>query len=586
MRHPECQGPARGRGRVRERTGRLILGIAAALTATQPIIVQAQDRPLGPVPGAGAIEPPRRLPLPEPAPAPQFDLPVQPPPADRGLSAPAGLRMLLRGVRFEGNSVIDTATLESIVQPYVGRAVSAADLERLRLELSQLYLDRGYATSGAVLPDQDASDGVITYRLIEGELTVINIEGAGGLDPDYLARRLRLGAGPPLNVNDLSDQIRVLLQDPLIRRLNGEIVPGLRQGQAELNLQVERAPPYDLMLAIDNYRNASVGEVQGTLDATIRNLTGHGDAVRALYQQTEGAYNLYAEAGVPVTAYDTRPWAAFYLSNGQVIEDELEELKIRSEEQHYQLGVRQPVWRTPANELAATVVIEYERSKTFLLDEPFSFSPGVENGRSELTVLRVSQEFVHRGLDNAIAARSRFSKGLDVLGPTRNDSAADGLFSAWLGQFYWMHRFSDRGDGIVLRGDAQLTRNNLLPIEQFQLGGAATVRGYGESTFTTDNALFGSVEGRVVVVRLNLGRLGLPPRDTLLTFAPFFDYGRAWNKHGPAESIYSTGAGLLLDIGPWWHGELYYAKTLKSLDQPPGDSLQEEGILFRVVLTL
>lgn len=577
----------RARGATRRILNRIVSSIAIALAVAvspgprvQPALGQTSSE--GERSSPGSLHPFRRPPLPEPPPrAEEFDLPIQPRPGDRRLPAPGGPRFILQGVRFEGNTAITNETLGRVANPYVGHSVDAADLERLRAELSSVYVEHGYVNSGALLPDQDVTEGIVTFRIVEGELDEIHVTGAGGLHPDYVTDRLRLGGGPPLNVNELSDRFRILLQDPLIRRLNGEINPGLRRGQADLNVEVERAAPYEVSLAIDNYRNPSVGEIQGTLDATLRNLTGFGDAFRTVYQQTEGAYSLYFEQGVPVTAYDTRPWVAFYISHGDVIEDELEDLKISSDEQHYQLGLRQPVWRTPSNELALAFSMEYERSKTFLLNEPFSFSPGVENGRSELTVLRLSQEFTHRGLSDALAARSRFSKGIDAFGPIRNASAADGLFSAWLGQFFWMHRFDDRGDGVVLRSEAQLTRNHLLPIEQFELGGAYTVRGYRQNTLSSDNGLFGSIEGRIVIARFGTPRL----KDVVLTVAPFFDYGRAWDTGGPAEDIYSTGAGVLVDLGPWFHGEVYAAKSLKPLDLPSGDSLQDDGVFFRVALT-
>ena len=47
-------------------------------------------------------------------------------------------------------------------------------------------VERGYITSGALLPDQDVADGVVVFRLVEGAVTQINVTGTSQLNDDYL----------------------------------------------------------------------------------------------------------------------------------------------------------------------------------------------------------------------------------------------------------------------------------------------------------------------------------------------------------------------------------------------------------------
>jgi hemolysin activation/secretion protein len=61
-----------------------------------------------------------------------------------------------------------------------------SDLEQLRVELTRAYTDEGYINSGALLPDQQVADGVITYQIVEGSLDSIDISGNGRLRPDYV----------------------------------------------------------------------------------------------------------------------------------------------------------------------------------------------------------------------------------------------------------------------------------------------------------------------------------------------------------------------------------------------------------------
>ena len=74
--------------------------------------------------------------------------------------------------------------------------------------------------------------------------------------------------------------------------------------------------------------------------------------------------------------------------------------------------------------------------ETSLLGERFSLEPGARNGRTAVAALRLGQEWVYRTQNQVIAARSRFSFGINALGATINKNGVpDGKFFAWLGQF-------------------------------------------------------------------------------------------------------------------------------------------------------
>ena len=102
-------------------------------------------------------QPPELPPFEEPEPSlqPLPILPLYPIPSEpsRGALA-AGPRVEIRQIRITGNSVIASDVLAEITRPYEGRNLSFGDLEELRDRLTVAYVERGYATSGATLPDQ------------------------------------------------------------------------------------------------------------------------------------------------------------------------------------------------------------------------------------------------------------------------------------------------------------------------------------------------------------------------------------------------------------------------------------------------
>ncbi len=213
-----------------------------------------------------------RLPIPDYAPdtrPPGFTLP--PAPSSRPRAAAQGEpQLVVRDFRFSGNTVFTDQELQAIAAPFLGRAISATDLEQLRHRLTQHYISQGYINSGAILPRQVFKDGIIRFQMIEGELWEIRVTGTGRLRPAYVRDRLALGAGPPLNDQVLQNRYQLLLTDPLIERMDGRLMPGLAPGQSILDVNVTRAKPYTLSLSVDNYRPPGTGAEEVRMDGRIR----------------------------------------------------------------------------------------------------------------------------------------------------------------------------------------------------------------------------------------------------------------------------------------------------------------------------
>jgi hemolysin activation/secretion protein len=509
-------------------------------------------------------------------------LPPLPTPEPRELESLPGLRVFLREVRVVGSSVYSPEEIGEITRPYLNRTVTHEDLEALRLALTLLYVNAGFVNSGVVLPDQRVVDGVVTYEVIEGRVTDIEVQRTQWFRSSYLQRRLALGTAPPLNVNALQERFQLLLEDQRIRRLNAELQPGLRPGEARLKVQVEERLPYRLGVEFNNHQSPSVGAERGLLTAEHLNLTGNGDILWLQYGRSRGLDPLLDfRYALPVSAQDTLLSLQYRKNAYVVVEEPFNRLDIDSKSEIYGISLRHPVRRTRDVELALEVTGERLSNKTSLLGEPFTLSPGAEQGKSVVSAVRFAQEAVYRTAEQVIAARSRFSVGVNALGATvnREPELPSGKFFAWLGQFQWVRRMPVLDSQLLLRADAQLTPDPLLALEQFAVGGRYTVRGYRENTFVRDNAVVVSLEARFPIVRNARWA-------DYLELAPFFDYGKAWNSNPPgdrAQDISSVGIGLR------WGGsipagiplrtqlEIYWGYPFRNINGGNGN-LQDKGI--------
>jgi hemolysin activation/secretion protein len=543
----------------------------AAAQSTAPGTVES-------LPGPGETRPQLpefREPLPE-LPAPPRQRP------SRLSTSPA---LFLRNVRFEGNTVFTDEVLGAVASPFVGREVSSDDLQELRYALTEFYIEHGYINSGAILPDQDVVDGTVTYRIVEGRLSEIRVSGNEGLQESYISGRLALGAGVPLDIEELRERIQILLQDPLIERLNAELRPGLQPGDSVLETVVTRARPFELRTMFDNDVSPSIGEYRGRISGVARNLTGWGDAVDLLIGRTSGLTELFGGVAVPVNRYDTTLNMRFEINNAAVIEEALDDLNIRSRQRSVEFGVRQPVYRTPRDQVDLALTLTRRHSETTVDGEPFQFSAGEENGKSDVTALRFSQSWTSRDIDQVVAARSTFSLGSNWLGATDNPgSIPDSQFLAWLGQVQWARRFGEGGPQVIFRTDLQLANDELLPMERIAIGGFETVRGYRKNTLVRDSGVIASLEGRIPTIRLAIPGLSRQSEDGMVQVAPFFDYGRGWDKNdvtGGPDQIYSIGVGLRWEVSPDILAQVYYGHALHDLHLN-GNGLQNSGVFLSV----
>jgi len=179
-----------------------LLALAAALAPIEAAAQRALPlrRPGDERPALPSFEPPQEAPG---SILPPVQIPSRPDTA--GLSA--GLRVHVREVRVTGNTALSDAEIAEITRPYVGRELSYADLVDLTDALTIAYAKRGYVSSGAVLPEQSLSDGVVEIQIVEGELAGTTVETDGRFRESYIRPRLQRAAKPPVNVNRLEEAL-------------------------------------------------------------------------------------------------------------------------------------------------------------------------------------------------------------------------------------------------------------------------------------------------------------------------------------------------------------------------------------------
>jgi hemolysin activation/secretion protein len=560
---------------------------------------------------------PNYRPTPEPAEEP-YQLPELP--APRNTAQPDLSRapqLFVKSIEVAGATVLDAKEIAAVTAPYTNRQVTSGELQTLRLALSRLYVDKGYVSSGVLLPDQQVRDGRIRYEAVEGKLTRVEMQPDSHLGSGYVVPRLRnrIDDGP-LHIGEVQNALNALQQDPNVKRLDARLLPGERPGESVLAVRVDDAPRFHFGIGSDNHRATSTGAERLTAFAGVRNLTGYGDQLNVTAGVSDGSDDGSVSFSMPISSRDANVQAFYSRSDSAVIEERFEALDIESKSTSWGLTAAFPLLRPGNKQFTLSLGFQSNESTSYLLGMPFSFSPGAIDGVAKTSVAQLGLDWSARGQNAVTALRMTYKRGLDLLdatvydpanypnpedAPLYNPTQAGAEFGAVQAQAIYLQRTKWLGPNaqFVFRLTSQIAQDSLMSLEKISIGGVNTVRGYPENLMVRDNGVAASVEFQIPVSK-HFGT----PHPANLTVVPFFDYGRSWDKldtdpgndlRNTDEARFITSAGLGLKWNPFrgLDAQVYWGTQLS--DNFDGDDprelrnetdLQDDGVHYSLMYTL
>ncbi|MGB3513946.1 MAG: ShlB/FhaC/HecB family hemolysin secretion/activation protein [Microcoleaceae cyanobacterium] len=533
-------------------------------------------------------------PLPQPTqPEEPKDRELQKPPPSQPLPDEPTQQIPVQRILVLGSTILTSEEINTIIGPLEGRLVTLSELRQVADKITEIYLERGYITSRAILPPQTITEGVVKIQILEGILGEIQVEGTKRLHNSYIERRVRLGAGKPLDTAKLENQLRLLRANPLFENVEASLRASENPGESVLVVRVSETDPFEVSLSTDNYSPPTVGSERVGTTLLHRNLTGRGDFFVASYNTTrlfddesdvfDFIYNL------PINAMNGTVQVRIAPNSNRITQNDFEDFEISGTTDVYEFSYRQPLLRNPRAEFAVSVGLSYQRTETFLNDELFNFSQLDPNSTSEddginsTTVIRLGQDYIRRDPQGAWALRSQFNIGTGLFDATvRKDPEPDGYFLSWLGQVQRVQRLN-ADHLLIVQGDVQLSSTGVLPYQQFIIGGGLSLRGYRQNVRSGDNGFRFSIEDRITVYR---DESGLP----LIQLTPFIDIGAVWNDGGNPNNEFlpeqrflaGAGMGLIWQPLPQFNLRLDYGVPLVDLDDR-GNNTQDSGFYFSII---
>jgi hemolysin activation/secretion protein len=496
------------------------------------------------------------------APEPVFTVPA--PGVRPSVEVPRdGPRVLVRGIRFSGNTLLADERLADEVRSAIGATLTLAELRELAARIAATYRRQGWIAR-VLLPPQDVTDGRIMFLIVESVLSEVVLEGDPPNRLDFARVRDRLLAGQKvgevLDTREI-DRATLLADDLPGVKVQGAYLPGAQAAETRYVVRVSDEPVWNGDLWFDNHGSRSTGAARAGVVIGLDSPLGLGDQWGLIASSSRGADFARLSASFPIGLRGLRAGINGSLLQYEVVAPDLAALSLSGRAGTMGLDFSYPILRSSGENIFGVLLFE---EKSFLNEAAFGTVSDYssQTAQAALNWNRVDQI----GLGGSFYGQIGLSsiRLLDI----RSGSQSD-LQPITTRARYMLGRNQTLGSALTLHASlsGQWSDHALDSSEKFSLGGVGGVRAYpsGEGTGSLGNLVKFELRWR---------------HSSQVGISAFVDAGRVSNP-GNDSGPTLKGAGLALSSES--HRGAYFSlvlgRRLGSNSNPTDAGTDQDGSL-------
>ena len=395
----------------------------------------------------------------------------------------------IRRVVLQGASQLSEVQRNELLRPYEGQCLFVGQLDEILKKITNHYLNRGYLTTRAYLPEQSMAAGTLQVIVVEGRLE--GLQGSALASSRELAMTFPGKTGALLNLRELEQMVDQLGRLPS-RQAEVELLPGASIGGSRASLKGQRDKPWRVSLSRHNNGDANSGEQQLSLAAEWDSPLGLADqlSLRAAKDLVSDHWRHSNSKGLSYSlpwgwwtfnySYNRNYYRTRNTSSGFAF-------KFDGDSAVHQLQAERVIHRDSLSKTGLNFGISHLRTRNYLDDTLLDVSStriterqlGFNHGR------RIGSGFVNLdlGWQQGIGALDAQAAGH----PRGNEPVARyskySLTLSYLQPFQlWGERFSF--DSLAT---GQRSEDALYSAQRISVGGLSSVRGFKEQTLTGDS---------------------------------------------------------------------------------------------------
>jgi len=535
--------------------------LSAGLLAMAPALAD------GPLRGNPVDAMPR---LENPAPrAPGAPVALPPTPEQQAVQARLAQRIVPSRFDVAGVRALPFAEVSALLQPLAGKDTTVGELARQVNRITELYRERGYVLSFALLQNQDFAQGVVAVTVVEGHVDRVRVEGEIGA----AAARLQTLGRPlveekPLTRATLERQLNLMRRVPGVRIAPSLDMPRRADGATELVLAATRRA----VSATGGVADMGTG-AQGLVNLSANSLTPLGEQVRLTTAIPTGYRDVRYFAGevtVPVGADGLAVKLDGYAYRARPEDDGLEFLGYQRAVRNERAGVglSYPLLLDNRRSLTGTAGVYAAHSR----DRYTRDADGLAIEQDvRVRAARAELRYVENGEKQSRDVTLAVARGFDAMGARQSLANNRGVsVDPGLDLDFTRYNLNLRqtlalpaGFGLVLSGAGQFSDDVLPSSEQISFGGFRYAMGYPQGDQGGDKGFGASLEVNRRIP-LGLGRYLNSVQPYLLA-----DYARTWYNNDALQAqndrhLSSLAAGLRISDDRYYLLDVNVAKPVGS----------------------
>lgn len=431
--------------------------------------------------------------------------------------------------------------------------VTIEDINNLVKLINAQYLKKGIITARAFI-SEGKFDGTLKIELMEAHIGKLAIDGNKYNREWYLRSQFSHKDGDLFSLQDLQNELKTFNKNARSIKMRAQLKPGEEYGTTDVTLKAEETMPYHLSASFDNFGRDTTGEHRGGIVASTDSLIGFQDRLSVAANIARSSFNPYIDYNVPVNRYGTRAGVSYMFGKSKVTSGEYKDFDLDAKTNTYSVYVSHPLIDKAKGKLNINTSLNYKTSTSKISDFKYS------NYKDTNIAIGLGGNY---NFEKGVFYGSLYSTTGVIKDQIRHESKD---FTKVNADAYYIHYLPWGIIGTIKAG-GQYSPDNISYVEQYQIGGISSVRGYSESLLMAPSAYYTSLEmlfpipflPETINVPFSKNDDTFRLRDSV-KFAAFLDHGGIFYHEGKAHRenfLLSDGVGLRIAINKYLSARVY-----------------------------
>ncbi len=463
-------------------------------------------------------------------------------------------QVFIKKILVQDALLLSDAEIKDIVYPYENRELTLEEMQQVADLLTDAYRKKGYVTSRAYIPVQSIKDGILFIKVLEVKSGSVEIRGNRYFKTERLKKDLDVQPGGYFDFSALQRSLVYINEHP-DRTAKATLVPGKEPGTTDVVIDVAERRPFHAGFEYDNYGSRFIEKRRYSLVLEHNNLLGLDDSLYIKGQISQDS-RLTLEQLRYLFPVDLHWNVGFYAVNSFLkLGKEFDALDAEGSAQVYGVFTNYSAVKNEKVDFRLNLGFDYKSIRNKLLGEEFSHDElRIVKGGFDLDVQDPwGRNILAAGIDSGIPDFWGASEDKD---PSASRVGAGGRFDKGNFTFYRLQPMPF-STSLLWKNLAQYSNNNLAASEQFQIGGALSVRGYPPAEHSGDSGIYSALELSVPIYPLSKTYLVPFTKEERLyddlRFVMFYDIALAHLNNPLAgeednETLRGFGVGMRLNI--------------------------------------